>query len=40
VSKAAEEMTWHASRRRRGKCVWWRTFHTWEEALEAVGLSE
>jgi ketosteroid isomerase-like protein len=28
------------ARWRRGKCVWWRTFLTRAEALEAVGLSE
>jgi ketosteroid isomerase-like protein len=25
---------------RHGKSVWWRTFNTWAEALEALGLSE
>jgi ketosteroid isomerase-like protein len=35
-----EDTIWHASRWRRGKCVWWRTFPTFDEALEAAGLSE
>jgi hypothetical protein len=35
-----EATEWHAVRWRDGKCVWWRTFSTWDEALEAVGLSE
>lgn len=30
----------HAARFRNGKCVWWRTFLTRDEALEAAGLSE
>jgi ketosteroid isomerase-like protein len=35
-----EDTLWHASRWRRGKCIWWRVFPTWAEALEAAGLSE
>jgi ketosteroid isomerase-like protein len=35
-----EDKLWQASRWRRGKVIWWRSFSTWEEALEAVGLSE
>ena len=35
-----EDTIWHASQWRRGKCVWWRTFYTRDEALEAAGLSE
>jgi ketosteroid isomerase-like protein len=35
-----EAAIWHVARWRRGKCVWWRTFPTADEALEAVGLSE
>ena len=31
---------WHVSRGRDGKSVWWRTFRTEAEALEAVGLRE
>ncbi len=30
----------HAAKFRNGKCVWWRTFLTRDEALEAAGLSE
>lgn len=33
-----EDTIWLASRWRRGKCVWWRTFYTRDEALEAVAL--
>jgi ketosteroid isomerase-like protein len=33
-----EDLLWHASRWRRGKCVWWRAFETEAEALKAVGL--
>jgi hypothetical protein len=33
-----EEPIWLVLRWRRGKCVWWRTFRTLAEALEAVGL--
>ena len=36
----AEETVWHVGRWRHGKVVWWRTFSTEDEALEAVGLSE
>ena len=35
-----EETVWHVARWRHGKCVWWRTFDTRAEALEAAGLSE
>ena len=35
-----DETVWYVGRWRRGKCVWWRTFETRAEALEAVGLSE
>jgi ketosteroid isomerase-like protein len=35
-----EDLLWHASRWRRGKCVWWRAFEAEAEALEAVGLRE
>ncbi|MEK6327091.1 MAG: nuclear transport factor 2 family protein [Actinomycetota bacterium] len=35
-----EDTIWHASRWRRGNCVWWRTFYTLDEALEAAGISE
>jgi hypothetical protein len=35
-----DEKTWNVCRWRRAKCVWWRTFDTRDEALEAVGLSE
>jgi ketosteroid isomerase-like protein len=36
----AEQSLWNVARWRRGKCVWWRTFATRDEALEAVGPSE
>jgi ketosteroid isomerase-like protein len=35
-----DQATWLVSRWRRGKCVWWGSFETKAEALEAVGLSE
>jgi ketosteroid isomerase-like protein len=35
-----EDLLWHASQWRRGKCVWWRAFETETDALEAVGLRE
>jgi hypothetical protein len=35
-----DETSWHVNRWRRGKCVWWRSFETRAEALEAVGLSD
>jgi ketosteroid isomerase-like protein len=35
-----EDLLWHASQWRRGKCVWWRAFETEAEALEAAGLRE
>jgi ketosteroid isomerase-like protein len=35
-----EEAIWNVIRWRRGKCVWWSSFDTQAEALEALGLSE
>ena len=35
-----DESVWQVTRWRHGKCVWWRTFDTRAEALEAVGVSE
>lgn len=35
-----ERTTWMPARIRDGKCVWWGSFATAEEALEAAGLSE
>jgi ketosteroid isomerase-like protein len=35
-----DESVWQVARSRGGKCVWWGTFDTWAEALEAVGLPE
>jgi len=35
-----DQTSWNAVRFRRGKCIWWGTFDTRAEALEAVGLSE
>ena len=35
-----EDTIWLASRWRRGRCVWWRTFYTRNDALEAAVLSE
>ena len=35
-----EDTIWLATRWRRGKCVWWRTFYTRDDALEAAGLRE
>ena len=35
-----EDPIWQASRWRGGKVVWWRTFPSRDEALEAVGHSE
>ena len=35
-----EDTIWLTSRWWQGKCVWWRTFYTRDDALEAVGLSE
>ena len=35
-----DQTLWQVVRWRRGKCIWWRTFTTLAEALEAVGLSE
>jgi ketosteroid isomerase-like protein len=34
-----EDLLWHASRWRRGKCIWWRAFETEAEALDAVRVS-
>jgi ketosteroid isomerase-like protein len=36
----SDQTIWQVVRWRRGKCVWWATFDTRAEALEAVGLSE
>jgi hypothetical protein len=36
----SNETIWQVARLRRGKCVWWGTFPTREEALQAVGLPE
>ena len=35
-----DETSWQVGRWRRGKCVWWGSFDTLADALEAVGLSE
>jgi ketosteroid isomerase-like protein len=35
-----DQAYWNVVRWRRGKCIWWRSFDTRAEALEAVGLSE
>jgi ketosteroid isomerase-like protein len=35
-----EDTIWQASRWRRGKVTWWRTFSNLDEALEAAGLPE
>lgn len=35
-----EDSVWLATRWRRGKCIWWRVLYSWEEALEAAGVSE
>jgi ketosteroid isomerase-like protein len=35
-----EDRFWHATGWRRGKCVWWRIFYTWDEAVETLRLSE
>ena len=35
-----EDTIWLTSRWRRGKCIWWRTFYTRDDALEAAGLSD
>jgi ketosteroid isomerase-like protein len=35
-----EQTLWHVSEGRDGKSVWWSSFRTEAEALEAVGLSE
>ena len=35
-----DNTVWQVARSRRGKCVWWRSFDTRAEALEAVGLSD
>jgi ketosteroid isomerase-like protein len=36
----SQETIWQVARLRRGKCVWWGTYSTRDEALEAVGQSE
>jgi ketosteroid isomerase-like protein len=35
-----EDTVWLACRWRHGKCVWWRVFYAWDEALDAAGLAE
>ena len=35
-----DQAFWLVIRWRRGKCIWWRTFDTRADALEAAGLSE
>jgi hypothetical protein len=35
-----DEAAWQAWEARDGKAVWWRTFQSEAEALEAAGLSE
>ena len=35
-----DESVWQVTRSRHGKRVWWRTFDTRAETLEAAGLSE
>ena len=35
-----EAGTWHVAEWRRGRCVWWRTFSSRDEALEAAELRE
>ena len=35
-----EATIWQVCSWRRGKCIWWRSFDTRDEALEAAGLSE
>ena len=35
-----EDNIWLATRWRRGKCIWWRVLYSWDEALEAAGVSE
>ena len=35
-----DQAIWMMARLRRGRCVWWGSFNTRAEALEAVGLSE
>ena len=35
-----DQAFWLVNRWRRGKCIWWRTFDTRADALEAAGLSE
>jgi hypothetical protein len=35
-----EETLWQASRWRQGRVVWWQTFQSEAEALEAAGLEE
>jgi ketosteroid isomerase-like protein len=35
-----DDIIFHASRWRDGRCVWWQVFPTEAEALEAAGLSE
>jgi ketosteroid isomerase-like protein len=35
-----EQLRWNAARWSRGKCIWWRTFRTEPEALDAARVSE
>ena len=35
-----EDNIWLATRWRRGRCIWWRVLYSWDEALEAAGVSE
>jgi ketosteroid isomerase-like protein len=35
-----EDRIWLACRWRQGKCVWWRVLYSWDDALEATGMSE
>ena len=35
-----EQMQWFVTQWRNGKAIWWRTFQSEAEALEAAGLSE
>jgi SnoaL-like protein len=35
-----QDTIWLACRWHQGKCVWWRVLYSWDEALEAAGLSD
>ena len=37
---ASDDTVWHVARWRHGKCVWWASFKTPEDALEAASVSE